>query len=49
MGYSDSEKVCELVGAYMLIQLTHGVNKESIGLYRDDSLEVFPNTSKPEI
>ena len=33
----------------MLIQLTHCVNKESIGLYRDHGLGVFHNTSKPEI
>ena len=39
----------ELVGSYMLIQLTHCVNKESVGLYGDDGLGVFPNISKPEI
>ena len=49
MGCYDGAEVCELVGSYMLIQLTHYVNKESIGLYRDDGLGVFPNISKPEI
>ena len=49
MGCYDGAEVCELVGSYMLIQLTHCVNEESIGLYRDDGLGVFPNISKPEI
>ena len=48
MGCYDGTEVCELVGSYMLIPLTHCVNKESISLYRDDSLGVFPNFSKPE-
>ena len=48
-GCYDCGEVCELVGSYMLIQLTHCVNKESIGLYRNDSLGVFANISKPEI
>ena len=33
MGCYNNAEVRELVGAYMLIQLTHCVNKESIGLY----------------
>ena len=44
----DGTEVCELVGSYMLIPLTHCVNKESINLYRDDSLGVFSNFSKPK-
>ena len=48
MGCYDGAEVCELLGSYMLIQLTHCVNKKSIGLYRDDGLGVFPNISKPE-
>ena len=48
MGFYDGPQVCELVGSYMLIQLTHSVNKESVGLYRNDGLGVFPNISKPE-
>ena len=46
--YGDAE-VCELVGSYMLNQLKHDVNKESIGLYRDDGLRVFYNIPKSEI
>ena len=49
MGCYDGAEVCELVGSYMLNQLKHDVNKESIGLYRDDGLEVFHNISMPEI
>ena len=37
------------MGSYMLNQLKHDVNKESIGLYRDDGLGVFHDISKPEI
>ena len=49
MGCYDGAEVSELLGSYILIQRTHCVNKESIGLYRDDGLGVFPNISKPEI
>ena len=33
MGCYNNAEVRELVGAYMLIQVTHCVNKESIDLY----------------
>ena len=33
----------------MLYQLKHVLKKENVGLYRDDSLGVLPNISKPEI
>ena len=49
MGCYDGAEVCELVGSYMLNQLKHDMNKESIGLYRDDGLGVFHNIPKPEI
>ena len=49
MGYYDGAEVCELVRSYMLNQLKHDVNKESIGLYRDDGLGFFHNIPKPEI
>ena len=50
MGCYGGAEVCELVvGAYVLIQLTHCMSKENIGLYRDDDLGVFPNICKPEI
>ena len=42
-------EVCELVGSSMLNQLKHDVNKESIGLYRDDGLGFFHDIPEPEI
>ena len=49
MGYYDGAEVCELVGSYMLNQFKHTVNKESIGLYRDDDLRIFHKIPKPGI
>ena len=49
MKYYDGAEVFELVWSYTLYQLKHVVKKENAGLYRDDSLGVLPNISKPEI
>ena len=49
IGCYDGAEVFELVWSYMFNQLKHVVNKEGVGLYRDDGLEVFPNISKPDI
>ena len=49
MGCYDGAEVCELVESYMLNQLRHAVNKESIGLYQDDGLGVYHNISKPDV
>ena len=49
MGYYDSAEVCELVGSYMLNQFKHTLNKEKIGLYRDDDLGIFHKIPKPNI
>ena len=38
MGSYDGAEVCELVGLYLLDQLSHKFDKEKIGLYRDDGL-----------
>ena len=54
MGCYDGAEVCKLVGSYMLNQLKHDVNRESIGLYRDDGFGVWelfiisPNQKKKE-
>ena len=45
MGCYDGAEVCELVGSYMLNQLKHDVNKESIGLYREN---LIINQSSPK-
>ena len=45
MGAYDGAEVCELVGIFILYQLSRIYNKNDIGLYRDDGLAVFRNTS----
>ena len=46
-GYNDAE-VFELVGIFILYQLSSICNKNDIGLYRGDGLAVFRNTSGPQ-
>ena len=48
MGAYDGAEVCELVGIYLLSQLSSKCRKENIGLYRDDGLAVFKNISGPQ-
>ena len=48
MGAYDFAEVCELVGIFILYQLSHRYKKNNIGLYRDDNLAVFRNTSGPQ-
>ena len=38
MGAYDGAEVCELVGCFLLHQITQKYNKEHIGIYRDDGL-----------
>ena len=45
MGSYDGAEVCELVGLYMLHKLTTAIRNGNIGLYRDDGLAAFRNTS----
>ena len=49
MGSHDGAYVCELVCLYLLSQLTEITGKDSVGLYRDDGLAVFPSTSEPQV
>ena len=44
MGAYDVVKVCELVGIFMLSLLSKHINKNQIGLYRDDGLAILKNT-----
>ena len=37
-----------MVGAFLLNNLSHLINKTSVGLYRDNVLGVFKNHSGPE-
>ena len=39
MGAYDGAEVCELVGSFLLHQLSKKYNKKYIGLYRDDSFQ----------
>ena len=48
MGACDGAEVCELVGSFLLHQLSKKYNKKDIGLYRDDGLAVFKNKSGPQ-
>ncbi len=43
MGSYDGAETCQLVGAYILSEITNiaGLQKENIGLYRDDGLAVI--------
>ena len=47
MGAYDGAEVCELIGMFMLSLLSKHINKNHIGLYRDDGLAIFKNTSGP--
>eukprot|EP00794_Sanderia_malayensis_P008407 gene8407-biopygen6732 len=48
MGSYNSAEVCELVGLLILNNLCNTYGKDNIGLYRDDGLAVFRNTTGPQ-
>ena len=48
MGAFDGTEVFELIGMFMLSLLSKHINKNHIGLYRDDGLVILKNTSGPE-
>ena len=48
MGAYDGAEVCELVGTFLLHTLAQKYPKEKMGLYRDDGLATFMNTSGPQ-
>ena len=45
VGSYDRAMTCELVGAYLLSQLSSYVDRSAIGLYRDDGLAALKDTS----
>ena len=47
-GSYDGVEICELLGLYLLEELANIIPKESVDLYRDDTLAILPNTSGPE-
>ena len=48
MGSYDGGEVCELVGLFILNDLCNEYGKDNIGLYRDDGLAIFKDTSGPQ-
>ena len=46
--YNDAE-VCDIVGSYILNLLCNILDKDLVGLYRDDELAIVRNLSGPEI
>ena len=49
MGCYDAAEVCELVGCYILNQLSTVMRKELVGLYCNDGLGIIKIMSEPEI
>ena len=43
------EQICKLVGSYLLKKLWKIVDKNSVGLYRDDGLAFLQNLSGPQV
>ena len=48
MGAFDGAEICELVGTYLLSLIGEKYNKDDVGLYRDDGLAIFKDTSGPQ-
>ena len=48
IGSFDGAEVCELVGLFLLNDLANKYGKNNIGLYRDDGLAIFKNTTGPQ-
>nr|XP_047123016.1 uncharacterized protein LOC124806296 [Hydra vulgaris] len=49
IGAFDGAEVCELVGIFLLFEISKFYNKFEVGLYRDDGLAVFRNKSGPQM
>ena len=49
MGCYDGAEICELVGIFILNKLSNIIDKNSIGLYRDDGLGMLDKLSGPQI
>ena len=49
MGSYDGIQICELIGIFVLSIICQKYNSKDIGLYRDDGLSVFNNTSGLEL
>jgi len=49
MGSYDGAEICELVGLYILDELSKKLNKNDLGLYRDDGLILLRNKNGHEM
>ena len=49
MGSYDGAEICELVGLFLLNELSKHFEKSEIGLYRDDGICCFINQSGPQM
>ena len=49
MGSYDGAEVCELMGLFLLNDLSNLIGKNNVGLYRDDGLAVVDNASGPQM
>ena len=49
MGSYDGAEICELVGLYLLNQLSTVIDKSSVGLYRDDGRAAKNNANGPKL
>lgn len=49
MGCYDRAEACETFGCYILNKLSVAIRKESIGLDRDDGLDILENIEAPKI
>ena len=45
----NAAEICELVGLYLLNQLSTVIDKSSVGLYRDDGLAAINNENGPKL
>ena len=48
MGSFDGTEVCELIGLFLLNNLSEKYGKDNVGLYRDDGLVLLRNESGPQ-
>ena len=48
MGSFDGAEVCELIGLFLLNNLSEKYGKSNVGLYRDDGLVLLRNASGPQ-
>ena len=48
MGSYDGVEICEFVGIFILKSLADKIDKQDIGLYRDNGLMILRNANGPK-